>query len=229
MPTDDINYLLDTIIEVIPRLRQLEGTPQMLITSLDYSAPTQAVSPWVVYTAARSREGMNVTICHRDGTPGEDQDQGAAHLRGYGPRRRPIRVSSGDICAIIGLGEVRDWRHHLRFRESGAAASHRYRRAYDEHALHHQRLALLRQGGQVLSPHATSQDRLQKELEKNLALRVTPGDSADKWIVFGRGVLHLSVLIETMRREGYELQVGQPQVIVQGDRRRSANRSRSLR
>ena len=136
VPTDDINYLLDKIVEVIPAPRALEGTPQMLITSLDYSSYTGRIAVGRVHRGTLT-EGMNVTICHRDGSQektkikelhtfeaGKDQNQGAAHLRGHGARKDAKRIERRHLRHHR-PGEVRNRRHHLRLREPGAAASHR--------------------------------------------------------------------------------------------------------
>lgn len=210
-PTDNIDYLLDKIIEVIPAPKQIEGTPQMLITSLDYSNYTGRIAVGRVHRGTLF-DGMNVTICHRDGTQERTKIKELHTFEGMG-HKKTDHVESGDICAVIGLEnfEIGDTICDLENPEPLPPI------AIDEPTM-----SMLftindspffgREGKFVTSRHVN--DRLQKELEKNLALRVKPfEDTTDKWIVSGRGVLHLSVLIETMRREGYELQVGQPQVI----------------
>lgn len=210
-PTDNIDYLLDKIVEVIPAPKQIEGTPQMLITSLDYSNYTGRIAVGRVHRGTLF-DGMNVTICHRDGTQERTKIKELHTFEGMG-HKKTDRVESGDICAVIGLEnfEIGDTICDLENPEPLPPI------AIDEPTM-----SMLftindspffgREGKFVTSRHVN--DRLQKELEKNLALRVKPfEDTTDKWIVSGRGVLHLSVLIETMRREGYELQVGQPQVI----------------
>ena len=210
-PTDDINYLLDKIVEVIPAPRALEGTPQMLITSLDYSSYTGRIAVGRVHRGTLT-EGMNVTICHRDGSQEKTKIKELHTFEGMGHVKTPS-VSSGDICAIIGLEK---------FEIGDTICDFDNPEPLPPIAIDEPTMSMLftindspffgKEGKYVTSRHIN--DRLQKELEKNLALRVTQfGDSTDKWIVSGRGVLHLSVLIETMRREGYELQVGQPQVI----------------
>ena len=210
-PTDDINYLLDKIVEVIPAPRALEGTPQMLITSLDYSSYTGRIAVGRVHRGTLT-EGMNVTICHRDGSQEKTKIKELHTFEGMG-HVKTQSVSSGDICAIIGLEK---------FEIGDTICDFENPEPLPPIAIDEPTMSMLftindspffgKEGKYVTSRHIN--DRLQKELEKNLALRVTPfGDSTDKWIVSGRGVLHLSVLIETMRREGYELQVGQPQVI----------------
>ncbi len=211
VPTDNINYLLDKIVEVIPAPKALEGTPQMLITSLDYSNYTGRIAVGRVHRGTLT-EGMNVTICHRDGSQEKTKIKELHTFEGMGHVKTPS-VSSGDICAIIGLEK---------FEIGDTICDFEIPEPLPPIAIDEPTMSMLftindspffgKEGKYVTSRHIN--DRLQKELEKNLALRVAPfGDSTDKWIVSGRGVLHLSVLIETMRREGYELQVGQPQVI----------------
>lgn len=210
-PTDNIDYLLDKIIEVIPAPKALEGTPQLLITSLDYSSYTGRIAVGRVHRGTLT-EGMNVTIAHRDGTQEKTKIKELHTFEGMG-HVRTDKVSSGDICAIIGLEK---------FEIGDTICDFENPEPLPPIAIDEPTMSMLftindspffgREGKFVTSRHIN--DRLQKELEKNLALRVAPfEDSTDKWIVSGRGVLHLSVLIETMRREGYELQVGQPQVI----------------
>lgn len=211
VPTDNINYLLDKIVEVIPAPRALEGTPQMLITSLDYSSYTGRIAVGRVHRGTLT-EGMNVTICHRDGSQEKTKIKELHTFEGMG-HVKTSQVSSGDICAIIGLEK---------FEIGDTICDFENPEPLPPIAIDEPTMSMLftindspffgKEGKYVTSRHIN--DRLQKELEKNLALRVAPfGDSTDKWLVSGRGVLHLSVLIETMRREGYELQVGQPQVI----------------
>ena len=210
-PTDNIDYLLDKIVEVIPAPRQIEGTPQMLITSLDFSNYTGRIAVGRVHRGTL-RDGMPVTIWHRDGTHERTKIKELHTFEGMG-HCKTDKVDSGDICAVIGLEkfEIGDTICDLENPEPLPPI------AVDEPTM-----SMLftindspffgKEGKYCTSRHIN--DRLQKELEKNLALRVRPfEDSTDSWIVSGRGVLHLSVLIETMRREGYELQVGQPQVI----------------
>ena len=210
-PTDNITYLLDKIIEVIPAPQQIEGTPQMLITSLDYSSYQGRIAVGRVHRG-HLKDGMQVTIAHRDGSMEKTKIKELHTFEGMG-HVRTDSVDCGDICAVIGLEkfEIGDTLCDLENPEPLAPI------AIDEPTM-----SMLftindspffgKEGKFVTSRHIN--DRLEKELEKNLALHVEPfEDSTDKWIVSGRGVLHLSVLVETMRREGYELQVGQPQVI----------------
>lgn len=210
-PTDNIDYLLDKILEVIPAPRVLEGTPQMLITSLDYSSYTGRIAVGRVHRGT-IRNGMNITICHRDGTQEKTKIKELHAFEGMGHKKTDA-VSSGDICAVIGLE---------RFEIGDTISDFEHPEPLPPIAVDEPTMSMLftindspffgREGKFCTSRHIN--DRLQKELEKNLALRVKPFEgSTDKWIVSGRGVLHLSVLVETMRREGYELQVGQPQVI----------------
>ena len=210
-PTDNIDYLLDKILEVIPAPRVLEGTPQMLITSLDYSSYTGRIAVGRVHRGT-IRNGMNITICHRDGTQEKTKIKELHTFEGIGHKKTDA-VSSGDICAVIGLE---------RFEIGDTISDFEHPEPLPPIAVDEPTMSMLftindspffgREGKFCTSRHIN--DRLQKELEKNLALRVKPLEgSTDKWIVSGRGVLHLSVLVETMRREGYELQVGQPQVI----------------
>lgn len=210
-PTDNINYLLDKIVEIIPAPKVLEGTPQMLITSLDYSSYTGRIAVGRVHRGTL-KEGMNITIAHRDGSMEKTRIKEVHVFEGMG-QKKVDEVHSGDICAIVGLE---------RFEIGDTICDFENPEPLPPIAIDEPTMSMLftindspffgKEGKFVTSRHIN--DRLQKELEKNLALRVRPfEDTTDKWIVSGRGVLHLSVLIETMRREGYELQVGQPQVI----------------
>ncbi|MCR4921118.1 MAG: translational GTPase TypA [Bacteroidaceae bacterium] len=210
-PTEDITYLLDTILSEIPAPEYLEGTPQMLITSLDFSNYTGRIAVGRVHRGTL-REGMPITVAHRDGSTEKTKIKELHTFSGMGHQR--IReVQSGDICAIIGLEhfEIGDTICDAEQPEPLPAIS------IDEPTM-----SMLftindspffgKEGKYCTSRHIY--ERLQRELEKNLALRVDEVEgNTDRWTVSGRGVLHLSVLIETMRREGYELQVGQPQVI----------------
>ena len=210
-PTDNIDYLLDKIVEVIPAPRQLEGTPQMLITSLDFSNYTGRIAVGRVHRGTLT-DGMNVTICHRDGTQEKTKIKELHTFEGMG-HVKTKSVDSGDICAVIGLD---------RFEIGDTIADLENPEPLPPIAIDEPTMSMLftindspffgKEGKYCTSRHI--HERLQRELEKNLALRVKEMEGAnDSWIVSGRGVLHLSVLIETMRREGYELQVGQPQVI----------------
>ena len=210
-PTDNICYLLDSIVENIPAPEQLEGTPQMLITSLDYSNYTGRIAVGRVHRGTL-REGMNITVAHRDGSQEKTRIKELHTFTGMG-RQRITEVSSGDICAIVGL-------EHFEIGDTICDAENP--EALPTISIDEPTMSMLftindspffgKEGKFCTSRHIG--DRLEKELEKNLALRVELMEGCtDRWIVSGRGVLHLSVLIETMRREGDELQVGQPQVI----------------
>ena len=210
-PTDSLIPLLDTIVKHIPAPKQLEGTPQMLITSLDYSAYTGRIAVGRVHRGTL-KEGMNITLAKRDGTFVKSKIKELNTFEGLG-RKKVEAVSSGDICAIIGVEG---------FEIGDTICDFENPDALPPIAIDEPTMSMLftindspffgKEGKFVTSRHI--HDRLQKELDKNLALRVRKTENEDgKWIVSGRGVLHLSVLIETMRREGYELQVGQPQVI----------------
>ena len=209
-PTESIDYLLDRIVEVIPAPEQLEGTPQMLITSLDYSNYTGRIAVGRVHRGTL-KKGMNITIAHRDGTLEKTKIKEVHTFEGMA-RQEAESVSSGDICAVVGLE---------RFEIGDTICDFEAPEALPTIAIDEPTMSMLftindspffgKEGKFCTSRHIN--DRLEKELEKDLALRVEKTEGADRWIVSGRGVLHLSVLIETMRREGYEFQVGQPQVI----------------
>lgn len=208
-PTDNINYLLDEILKEIPAPPMNEGTPQLLITSLDYSNYTGRIAVGRVHRGTL-QDGMNVTIVHRDGSQEKTKIKELHTFEGMG-RKRIEEVHCGDICAIVGLENFEIGDTICDFNEP---------EALEPIAIDEPTMSMLftindspffgKEGKFCTSRHIN--DRLQHELEKDLALRVNQID-ADKWLVSGRGVLHLSVLVETMRREGYELQVGQPQVI----------------
>ena len=210
-PTGDITYLMDTILNTIPAPQRLEGTPQMLITSLDYSTYTGRIAVGRVHRGTL-RSGQNITICHRDGSMEKTKIKELHTFEGMGHRATEA-VESGDICAVIGLSN---------FEIGDTICDFETPEALPTISIDEPTMSMLftinnspmfgKEGKFCTSRHI--HDRLQRELEKNLALRVEQKEgTTDQWIVSGRGVLHLSVLIETMRREGYELQVGQPQVI----------------
>lgn len=210
-PTTDITYLLDQILEHVPAPEQLDGTPQMLITSLDYSNYTGRIAVGRVHRGVL-REGMNITIVHRDGSKEKTKIKEVHTFTGMG-RKKTLEAGSGDICALVGLD---------RFEIGDTICDYENPEALPSITIDEPTMSMLftindspffgKEGKFCTSRHI--QERLDKELEKNLALRVAPVEGyTDRWIVSGRGVLHLSVLVETMRREGYELQVGQPQVI----------------
>ena len=210
-PTGTITPLLDAIVKYIPAPKQLEGTPQMLITSLDYSSYTGRIAVGRVHRGTL-KEGMNITLAKRDGTLVKSKIKEVHTFEGLG-RKKVESVSSGDICAIIGVEG---------FEIGDTICDFENPEPLPPIAIDEPTMSMLftindspffgKEGKYVTSRHI--HDRLMNELDKNLALRVRKTENEDgKWIVSGRGVLHLSVLIETMRREGYELQVGQPQVI----------------
>lgn len=210
-PTTDITAILDAIIEFIPAPKVLKGTPQMLITSLDYSSYVGRIAVGRVHRG-ELKEGMDVSLVKRDGSMKKSRIKELHVFSGLG-KERVASVESGELCALVGIEgfDIGDSICDLEKPEP-----------LDPIAIDEPTMSMLftinnspfygQDGKFVTSRHLI--DRLNKELEKNLALRVVATDSADSYNVFGRGVLHLSVLIETMRREGYELQVGQPQVII---------------
>ncbi len=208
--TDNIFPLLDAIIKYIPSPVQLEGTPQLLITSLDYSSYIGRIAVGRVHRGTL-REGMNVSLAKRDGTIEKSKIKELHVFEGLG-RVKTDAVSSGDICALVGIDD---------FEIGDTVCDFENPEPLPTIAIDEPTMSMLfsindspffgKDGKFVTSRHI--HERLMKELDKNLALRVEKSNEDGKWIVSGRGVLHLSVLIETMRREGYELQVGQPQVI----------------
>ena len=209
--TENIEPLLDMVIEHIPEPKVSEGTPQLLITSLDYSSFTGRIAIGRLQRGIL-KEGMNVSLVKRDGKIIKSRIKELHTFEGLG-RRKVEEVVAGDICALVGLEG---------FEIGDTVADFENPEALQTIAIDEPTMSMLftindspffgKEGKFVTSRHIN--DRLNKELEKNLALRVQETGSADKFLVFGRGVLHLSVLIETMRREGYELQIGQPQVII---------------
>ncbi len=210
-PANDITAVLDAIIEYIPEPKTIDGEPQMLITSLDFSNYVGRIAVGRVHRGT-IREGMDVALCRRDGTTVRQRIKELHTFEGMG-RKRVQEVSSGDICALVGIEgfEIGDT---VTMPDNPEPLP---RIAIDEPTMSmtftiNDSPFFGRDGKYVTSRHIA--DRLTRELDRNLALRVSKSDHEDVWTVFGRGVLHLSVLIETMRREGYELQVGQPQVII---------------
>ena len=210
-PSDNIFPVLDAIIEHIPEPQVLEGKAQMQITSLDYSNYVGRIAVGRVHRG-ELREGMDVALCKRDGSITKSRIKELNVFEGLGRTKVPS-VKSGDICAIVGIEgfDIGDTISDIETPE-----------ALDPIAIDEPTMSMLftindspfygKDGKYVTSRHIY--ERLMRELDKNLALRVESSGSADAWVVYGRGVLHLSILIETMRREGYELQVGQPQVII---------------
>ena len=210
-PTDNIRPLLDAILEVIPESPYREGTPQMQITSLDFSAFVGRIAIGRVFRGDLE-EGKDYTLCKRDGSKKKVRIKELYEFVGLG-RARISKVRSGDICAVVGIEG---------FEIGDTIADANEPEEMKRISIDEPTMSMLftinnspffgKEGKFVTSRHL--RDRLFKETEKNLALRVEETDTEDKFNVFGRGVLHLSVLIETMRREGYELQVGKPQVII---------------
>ncbi|MDE7111523.1 MAG: translational GTPase TypA [Muribaculaceae bacterium] len=210
-PTDNILPLLDAIIEYIPEPKTHEGPSQMLITSLDFSSYVGRIAVGRVHRGT-FREGQDVVLLKKDGSSVKQRIKELHTFEGMG-RKKVSEVSSGDICALVGIEnfEIGDTV------ADAAAPESLPRIAIDEPTMSmtftiNDSPFFGKDGKYVTSRHIA--DRLTRELDRNLALRVEKSDNEDVWTVFGRGVLHLSVLIETMRREGYELQVGQPQVII---------------
>ncbi len=210
-PTDNITPLLDAIIEYIPAPTQIEGDPQMLITSLDFSNYVGRIAIGRVHRGT-IREGSDLALCKKDGSVTKQRVKELHVFEGMG-RKKVAEVSSGDICAIVGLEnfEIGDTITTIENPDPLP------RIAIDEPTMSmtftiNDSPFFGKDGKYVTSRHI--RERLERELDRNLALRVKKGTDDDRWTVFGRGVLHLSILIETMRREGYELQVGQPQVII---------------
>ena len=210
-PTNNISALLDTILEYFPPITIQEGNTQMLITSLDYSSYVGRIAIGRL-TRGEIKENQPIIVSKSDGTLQKHRIKEVFVFEGI-ERRKVTHVQSGDICAITGIEG---------FEIGDSICDSENPEPLPTIKMDEPTMSMLfsindspffgKEGKFVTSRHIS--DRLQKELEKNLALRVSDTDKADKWMVFGRGVLHLSVLIETMRREGYEMQVGQPQVII---------------
>ena len=209
-PTTDITPLLDTILEAIPAPEVKEGTPQMLISSLEYSPYVGRIAIGRV-TRGELKAGMNISLCKRYDIIQKQRIKELMVFSGLG-KTKVDSVQCGDICAVVGIDG---------FEIGDTIADYENPEPLPPIAVDEPTMSMLfcinnspffgREGKFVTSRHL--KERLEKELEKNLALRVKPGPNADSFIVYGRGVLHLSVLIETMRREGFELQVGQPKVL----------------
>lgn len=209
--TNDIHVLMDAIIEHIPAPEKMDGTPQLLITSLEYSSYVGRIAIGRLHRG-KLKSNMEVALVGRKGEVSKTRIKELNVFSGLG-RVKVDEVENGELCALVGLD---------RFDIGDSICDVENPEPLDPIAVDEPTMSMLftinnspffgKDGKFVTSRHI--RDRLYKELEKNLALRVEPTDSADAWIVYGRGVLHLSVLIETMRREGYELQVGQPRVII---------------
>ena len=210
-PTTDLTDLMDAIIEYIPAPEDNPGTPQMLVTSLDYNSYVGRIAIGRVHRG-EFKDGQAVTLAKKDGTMIKTKIKELHTFSGMGHVKTDV-VKNGDICAMIGIDG---------FEIGDTVCDAENPEALKPIAIDEPTMSMTfcindspffgQDGKYVTSRHI--QDRLNKELEKNLALRVEKGAEESSWRVFGRGVLHLSVLIETMRREGYELQVGQPQVII---------------
>ena len=209
-PTGDISYLLDMILQEIPAPAVVEGTPQMLISSLEYSPYVGRIAVGKI-TRGSLKSGQMVTLCKRYDIQQKCKVKQLMDFEGLGKREVP-EVQCGDICAVVGIDG---------FEIGDTIADPETPEALPPIAVDEPTMSMLftinnspffgKDGKFVTSRHI--KERLDHELEKNLALRVKPGVNADSFVVYGRGVLHLSVLIETMRREGFELQVGQPKVL----------------
>lgn len=210
-PTDNITYLLDTILDYVPEAPKREGTLQLQITSLDYSSYIGRIAIGRVYRGT-IKENMAVSVVKRDGSIVKSRVKELFVFDGLG-KVKATEVEAGDICAFTGIEG---------FEIGDTVADFENPEGLPSIAIDEPTMSMLftinnspffgKDGKFVTSRHL--RDRLYKELEKNLALRVEETSSPDSYLVYGRGILHLSVLIETMRREGYELQVGQPQVII---------------
>ena len=209
-PTGDITWLLDTILSEIPAPKVAEGTPQMLISSLEYSPYVGRIAVGKI-TRGSLTSGQQVTLCKRYDIRQKSKIKSLMEFEGLG-KKEVQQVQCGDICAVVGIDG---------FEIGDTIADFENPEALPPIAVDEPTMSMLftinnspffgKDGKYVTSRHI--KERLDRELEKNLALRVKPGLNADSFVVFGRGVLHLSVLIETMRREGFELQVGQPKVL----------------
>ena len=209
-PTSDITPLLDTILEVIPAPPVVEGTPQLLISSLEYSPYVGRIAVGRI-TRGTLRSGQQISLCKRYDIVQKQKIKQLMVFEGLG-KTNVEEVQCGDICAVVGIDG---------FEIGDTIADFENPEALEPIAVDEPTMSMLftinnsplfgKDGKFVTSRHL--KERLDKELEKNLALRVKPGLTADSFVVYGRGVLHLSVLIETMRREGFELQVGQPKVL----------------
>ena len=210
-PATDITALLDKIVEYVPAAKQIKGTPQLLITSLDYSSYVGRIAIGKLHRGELNT-GMAVSLAKTDGQVIRTRIKELLVFEGLG-KRKVDKVISGDICALVGIEG---------FDIGDTIADIENPEALPTIAVDEPTMSMLftinnspffgKDGKFVTSRHL--KERLDRELEKNLALKVEATDSADSFMVYGRGVLHLSVLIETMRREGYELQVGQPKVII---------------
>lgn len=211
-PTADVSYLLDQIIEHIPTAEYVEGTPQMQITSLDYSSYVGRIAVGRL-SRGKLQQGMNVSLVKRDGSLVRSKIKELYLFEGLGKEKYKGEVQAGDIIALMGLDD---------FEIGDTVADYENPEGLPPIKIDEPTMSMLftinnspffgKEGKYVTSRHL--RDRLFHEIEKNLALRVEETESSDAYMVFGRGILHLSILVETMRREGYEFQLGQPKVII---------------
>ena len=211
-PAEDVSYLLDVILEHIPPAKHVEGTPQMQITSLDYSSYVGRIAVGKL-TRGELKMGMNVSLVKRDGSITKSKIKELYLFEGLGKEKSKTEVLSGDIVALMGLDD---------FEIGDTVADFETPEGLPSIKIDEPTMSMLftinnspffgKEGKYVTSRHL--RERLFLETEKNLALRVEETNSADAYLVFGRGILHLSILVETMRREGYEFQLGQPKVII---------------
>ncbi len=210
--TDDVSYLLDQILEQIPSAKYVEGSPQMQITSLDYSSYVGRIAVGRLLRG-KLQQGMNVSLVKRDGRIVKSKIKELYRFEGLGKEKYKGEVYAGDIIALMGLED---------FEIGDTVADYDEPEGLPPIKIDEPTMSMLftinnspffgKEGKYVTSRHL--RDRLFHEIEKNLALRVEETESADSYNVFGRGILHLSILVETMRREGYEFQLGQPKVII---------------
>ncbi len=211
-PAQDVSYLLEVILEHIPPARFVEGTPQMQITSLDYSSYLGRIAVGKL-TRGKLMAGMNVSLVKRDGTVLKSKIKELYRFEGLGKEKYKKEVYAGDIIALMGIED---------FEIGDTVADYENPEGLPPIKIDEPTMSMLftinnspffgKEGKYVTSRHL--RDRLFHETEKNLALRVEESDSPDAYLVYGRGILHLSILVETMRREGYEFQLGQPKVII---------------
>ena len=211
-PTEDISYLLDQIVEHVPAPQQREGSLQLQITSLDFSSFTGRIAVGRVHRGS-VKAGQRVSVMHRDGTSSKFTVKELFVFEGLGKDKTDREIHSGEIVALTGIEK---------FDIGDTIADAENPEALPTIAIDEPSMSMLftinnspffgRDGEYVTSRHI--RERLERETEKNLALKVEDTESPDKLIVYGRGILHLAVLVETMRREGYEVQLGQPQVVV---------------
>ena len=211
-PATDVSYLLDVILDTIPVAKFVEGTPQMQITSMDYSSYVGRIAVGRL-TRGIVRPGMNISLMKKDDSIHKYRIKELYTFEGLGKQKCKTEVLAGDIIAIMGLED---------FEIGDTVADFEEPEALPRIKIDEPTISMLftinnspffgKEGKYVTSRHL--RDRLFKEIEKNLALRVSETDAADSYLVYGRGILHLSILVETMRREGYEFQLGQPKVII---------------